>query len=225
MSGSGGTAIQNPQHQHSRLRLRPSLNLCPSDVRYTLGLVNTKRPPTLYKKPPVLAQNVPKPPKCTRKPPGWFFGTLGGGVVRGVVLVHFWGFMVHLGRVCGTFWGVSWYPPPPLSFPTPGKTVPHHPLGDGHQVTVPHPPLGEHTPRAGRGGEGARGSERRRTDTQSCSHASPCSECPTSCAKTGSPVERMNITLVPGGNMVVLSSSISAKVSKMSCHECKGCKW
>ena len=44
-------------------------------------------------------------------------------------------------------------------------------------------------------------------------------------AKTGSPVERMNITLVPGGNMVVLSSSISAKVSKMSCHECKGCKW
>ena len=35
-------------------------------------------------------------------------------------------------------------------------------------------------------------------------------------------MERMNITLVPGGNMVVLSSSISAKVSKMSCHECKG---
>ena len=32
--------------------------------------------------------------------------------------------------------------PPPLSFPTPGKTVPHHPLGDGHQVTVPHPPPG-----------------------------------------------------------------------------------
>ena len=40
-----------------------------------------------------------------------------------------------------------------------------------------------------------------------------------------SPVERMNITLVPGGNMVVLSSSISVKVSKMSCHECKGCTW
>ena len=40
-----------------------------------------------------------------------------------------------------------WYPPPPLSFPTPGKTVPHHPLGDGHQVTVPHPPpRGDHTP-------------------------------------------------------------------------------
>ena len=55
--------------------------------------------------------------------------------------------------------------------------------------------------------------------------ASPCSECPTTCAKTGSPVERMNITRVPGGNMVVLSSSISVKVSKMSCHECKGCKW
>ena len=56
-------------------------------------------------------------------------------------------------------------------------------------------------------------------------YASPCSECPTTYAKTGSPVERMNITLVPGGNMVVLSSSISAKVSKMSCHECKGYKW
>ena len=36
-------------------------------------------------------------------------------------------------------------PPPPLSFPTPGKTVPHHPMGDGHQVTVPHPPLGDRT--------------------------------------------------------------------------------
>ena len=36
-------------------------------------------------------------------------------------------------------------PPLPLSFPTPGKTVPHHPLGDGHQVTVPHPPLGNCT--------------------------------------------------------------------------------
>ena len=35
--------------------------------------------------------------------------------------------------------------PPPLSFPTPGKTVPHHPLGDGHQVTVPHPRLGDRT--------------------------------------------------------------------------------
>ena len=27
-------------------------------------------------------------------------------------------------------------PPPPLSCPTPGKTVPRHPLGDGCQVTV-----------------------------------------------------------------------------------------
>ena len=36
-------------------------------------------------------------------------------------------------------------PPPPLSFPTPGKTVPHHLLGDGYQVTVPHPPLGDRT--------------------------------------------------------------------------------
>ena len=33
-------------------------------------------------------------------------------------------------------------PPPPLSCPTPGKTVPRHPLGDGCQVTVPHPPWG-----------------------------------------------------------------------------------
>ena len=63
---------------------------------------------------------------------------------------------------------VSVVPPPPLlSFPTPGKTVPHHPLGDGHQVTVPPHPLGDHTPKAGRGGEGASGSERRRTDAQS----------------------------------------------------------
>ena len=33
------------------------------------------------------------------------------------------------------------YPPPPtsLSCPTPGNTVPHHPLGDGCQVT-PTPP-------------------------------------------------------------------------------------
>ena len=35
--------------------------------------------------------------------------------------------------------------PPPLSFPTPGKTVPHHPLGDGCQVILPHPPLGDRT--------------------------------------------------------------------------------
>ena len=34
-----------------------------------------------------------------------------------------------------------------------------------------------------------------------------------------------HICPVPGGNMVVLSSSISAKVSKMSRHECKGYKW
>ena len=34
------------------------------------------------------------------------------------------------------------YPRPPLSFPTPGKTVPRHPLGDGHQVTAPHHPPG-----------------------------------------------------------------------------------
>ena len=34
--------------------------------------------------------------------------------------------------------------PPPLSFPTPGKTVPHHPLGDGHQATPPPPRGGPH---------------------------------------------------------------------------------
>ena len=33
--------------------------------------------------------------------------------------------------------------PPPLSFPTPGKMVARHPLGDGHQVTAPHHPLGD----------------------------------------------------------------------------------
>ena len=38
-------------------------------------------------------------------------------------------------------------------------------------------------------------------------------------------MERMNITFVPGVNMVVLSSSISAKVSKMSCQEYTGYKW
>ena len=41
--------------------------------------------------------------------------------------------------------GMGCSTPPSLSFPTPGKTVPHHPLGDGHQVTVPHPPLGNRT--------------------------------------------------------------------------------
>ena len=34
---------------------------------------------------------------------------------------------------------------------------------------------------------------------------------PTTCAKTGSPAERMNITFVPGRNMAVLSSSIQRK--------------
>ena len=47
--------------------------------------------------------------------------------------------MIHLPRL------VPPPPPRPLSFPTPGKTVPHHLLGDGHQVTVPHPPLGDRT--------------------------------------------------------------------------------
>ena len=49
--------------------------------------------------------------------------------------------------------------------------------------------------------------------------SSPCSEYPTTCAKTGSPVEWMNITFVQGLNMVVRSSSISAKVSKVSRQE------
>ena len=48
---------------------------------------------------------------------------------------------------------------------------------------------------------------------------------PTTCAKTGSPVERMNITFLPRLNMAVLSSSVSAKVSKMSCQEYKGYRW
>ena len=43
--------------------------------------------------------------------------------------------------------------------------------------------------------------------------------------ETGSPVEWMNITFVPGVNMVALSSSISAKMSTMSCQEHKGYKW
>ena len=55
--------------------------------------------------------------------------------------------------------------------------------------------------------------------------ASLCSESPTNYAKTGSPVEWMNITFVPGVKMVVLSSSISAKVSKMPCQGYKGYKW
>ena len=38
-------------------------------------------------------------------------------------------------------------------------------------------------------------------------------------------MERMNTTFAPGVNMVVLSSSISAKVSKMSCQDYKGYKW
>ena len=44
---------------------------------------------------------------------------------------------------CAYFCFPSFIPsPPPLSFPTPGKTVPRHPLRDGHQVTVPPPPPG-----------------------------------------------------------------------------------
>ena len=38
-------------------------------------------------------------------------------------------------------------------------------------------------------------------------------------------MERMNITFVQAVNMVVLSSSISAKMNKMSCQEYKGYKW
>ena len=50
-------------------------------------------------------------------------------------------------------------------------------------------------------------------------------EYPMTCAKTGSPVERINIIFVPGVNMVVLSSPISAKLSKMSCQGYTGFKW
>ena len=46
----------------------------------------------------------------------------------------------HKSRHCsGQLLVPVWYPPL-LSFPTPGKTVPHHPMGDGHQATVPPPP-------------------------------------------------------------------------------------
>ena len=112
--------------------------------------------------------------------------------------------------------------PPPLVVPHPREDGPPPPPGGWSPSDGPPPPPWGTTPPL---------------YTHICRHkncsikrknsayASPCSECPTTCAKTGSPVERMNITLVPGGNMVVLSSSISAKKSKMSCHECKGCKW
>ena len=36
--------------------------------------------------------------------------------------------------------GLKWYPAPPMSSPPPGYTVPPHPGGNRHQVTVP--PLG-----------------------------------------------------------------------------------
>ena len=42
-------------------------------------------------------------------------------------------------------WKYLGTPSPHLSFPTPGKTVPRHPLGDGHQVTVPRHPPGDHS--------------------------------------------------------------------------------
>ena len=58
----------------------------------------------------------------------------------------------HTGRGYHCRWGImkrakteGLCTPPPLSFPTPGKTVPHHPLGDGCQVTPPPPPLGDRT--------------------------------------------------------------------------------
>ena len=124
--------------------------------------------------------------------------------------------------------------PPPLSCPTPGRTVPRHPLGDGCQVTPPPPPscpLGNHTTTIHAHFQAQKLHCKTkvysgRTVLPSCSlemrrYASPCSEYPTTCAKTGSPVERMNITFVPGVNMVVLSSSIPAKVSKMSCKSTK----
>ena len=60
-------------------------------------------------------------PQSNQNPKGWRFGRC----------------------LCSAVSLPTWYPRPPLSFPTPGKTVPHHPLGDGHQVTVPHHPLGD----------------------------------------------------------------------------------
>ena len=40
----------------------------------------------------------------------------------------------------GTQWTTGYYPAPPMSSPPPGYTVPPHPGGNRHQVTVP--PLG-----------------------------------------------------------------------------------
>ena len=121
--------------------------------------------------------------------------------------------------------GMGWLlpSPTPCRSPSPGKTVPHHPLGDGCQVTVPHPPLGDRTTTVHAHLQAHK--LQHKTILPSRSYVMRRYASPTTCAKTGSPVERMNITFVPGGNMVVLSSSISAKVSKMSCHECKGYKW
>ena len=85
--------------------------------------------PSWYPAPPLANSRV-----SARRSPGW-----GGGDGRQVTVSRGGGGLQGYFKAnCGT--------PPPLSFPTPGKTVPHHPLGDGHQVTVPHPPLGDHTP-------------------------------------------------------------------------------
>ena len=49
------------------------------------------------------------------------------------------------------------YPPPPMSFPTLGKTVPDHPLGAGCQVTPPPPPGNDKGWGTTRGGGGTSG--------------------------------------------------------------------
>ena len=127
--------------------------------------------------------------------------------------------------------------PPPFVLPHPREDHPPPPPGgrlpsDGPPSPPPTP--GEpyyHRTRTISGTEIAPQNER--IQWQDClaftliRDASPCSESPTTCAKIGSstPVEWMNIAFVPGVNMAVLSSSISAKVSKMSCQGYKGYKW
>ena len=68
--------------------------------------------------------------------------------------------------------GIS-VPSPPLVVPHPREDGPPPPPRGWSPSDGPPPPLGDHTPRAGRGGEGARGSERRRTDARSCKTVLP----------------------------------------------------
>ena len=66
-------------------------------------------------------------------------------VYQHVVHIYVWHVHMYVGGMYVVYQHVVHIYPPPLSFPALGKTVPHQPLGDGHQVTVPHPPLGNRT--------------------------------------------------------------------------------